>query len=557
MTLVCSFDFVEKKPRQSSPPCISLLQNYPSATHQTALAKIAAFFLPEFSSAVSCQSQKAILLHSLLRKSSSCWRVWGVDMGTPGKVYSCKTCGMGFSCGRVLGGHVRKHLAAERLAARDKKFLIGAEESEMVGDVVDGEHERGGHFLRTNPKKSVKSMGSNEREINSSGGTNPGGSHKKGLFAGLHAGLGGRRGERDYDGGPSIDLGTKMEACSRKSLLEEILHDYERIHPTIRKKRSIRMRCNGNLLGRNAYSDSDMSSPMFPPGGIHEDEMEAVNALLTISAVGRNWEVLQDSSTVDETKKVEGISDGFNLGISNKRRRVCNFDDVGLEMSSLPDHIGCFSISANVEEKSVELEVGLLVIDDGVEVQSTKEDNLVEEIKTMAKDVLEGERLPGLISDDDVGGDHRKMKLSDPACRKAELVFKRMGYKCKNCGNIFPTHEALGCHRAEERNRANVCSTLNSEKSGNTVNGDISSPSPVGKANKTLSHEPGLEEQNLDLAGSGEICTLGHASNGHERSPYNMGSAASGSKRSCYGDVPLNNSSPIEIFGEDRNAEVC
>ncbi|KAI4321102.1 hypothetical protein MLD38_034522 [Melastoma candidum] len=397
----------------------------------------------------------------------------GGEVLAAAKTYYCKICGKSFSSGRVLGGHVRGHQASAGSAARKMTSPVLAEGSESHSCLTDRAGDSGGGcHLGKSAKSSGESFGTGEQKIDSWNSENrcgqcgKGFGSRKALFGHLriHSGskqrVKGRSDRRDPS--PVVQV-SSVVILSRNSAVQEALSECEIVSPAMRRKRSLHVTCSGNEPINNAF-------PNFS-----EDENKAAVGLLMISKGVESWKYsgdVKNSSGFLQIGNGVQVLDVLHPGVGNKRR-FGEVDDAAPKKLTLTGY-DSFVIDSNVKGEDTECQTGSDMTSGGIELQSFVASSMVEKMRSLTVDVLEGEKLSALSSDDELGGGNGERMIPDTRCRRSVLTFKRRGYKCRSCHVTFPTHLQLGKHCM-----MSCCSLLNPEKTGDMkVNGEgASSPS--------------------------------------------------------------------------------
>ncbi|XP_062106540.1 uncharacterized protein LOC133817914 [Humulus lupulus] len=405
----------------------------------------------------------------------------------------CKFCNRSFLNGKVLGGHMRCHVAKN--STKTEKKLNN--HPDMEGG------ERVGYGLRVNPKKSCKVSGStqetSEQEIICQV-CDKGFDSLRALFGHMRHHSGKRR---------------KMVSCkecgkefeSLRAVTGHMKSHSERFRVSIessdvpsekpfgdsqhsggtsglvRRKRSRRLRYNTNKITPNS-SVSNLSESSYDTEYDQQEIEEVAICLLMLSRGVRNWDgftsLTESSDNISSALEVKSpnpskqiLDNGVDGSLKMKKPRLeksefcfADYNNYFLDDKKVSEFSEFNFGSASSEEKIVNFDDrSALALVDAAEIEKEGIDKMsIISIEMELEEEGEEEEEVGL--DLGTGFGSRKSSLSEKTkfdynsgSEMLDNSPKKSGYKCRTCNKIFYSHQALGGHQTVHRTPKN-CSTL-------------------------------------------------------------------------------------------------
>lgn len=426
------------------------------------------------------------------------------------KRHVCKLCNKSFFSGKVLGGHMRSHIAKN--STKTEKKL-----KEIIMDCVGGGEAAGSYGLRENPKKSRKFSGSEEGV---SGQENlckicgKGFDSMRALFGHM----------RHHSGKRRKAAGVRCIECDQEFESLRALSGHMKSHPErigvfkesasistqklfaasqyssgnsglIRRKRSRRLRYK---ISPNS-SFANLSENSY----VTESEQEVFEVAITLLMLSRGVRNRDGFSSATESS--DNNSATFEVKSPNQtqtnggRNYFCDNDDFKMKKQRLEILKCCLSNPKNAfgekqvskfgendsgfvsdEGKIVKLEVSIDRLYKGVAYKmpnldgDTENKNECHEGMRMSINPLEvepHENFTEEISLDPAGLGSFKSSLTlskkaridacfdllrgSPCSPSASVIFddykRKNEYKCRTCNKIFHSHQALGGHQTIHR----------------------------------------------------------------------------------------------------------
>ncbi|PON83460.1 TFIIH C1-like domain containing protein [Trema orientale] len=437
----------------------------------------------------------------------------------------CRFCNKSFLNGKVLGGHMRCHVAKN--STKTERNL-----NQSNPDIEGG--ERVGYGLRVNPKKSCKVSGSTQeasgqeilcrvcgKEFDS----------LRALFGHMRHHSGKRRKMvlckecgKEFESLRTLTGHMKTHSERFRVSIESSDVPSEKLFGDnqysgggtsglVRKKRSRRLRYSNKITPNSSFSTLSESSCGVECD--HEVEEVAI-CLLMLSRGVRNWDGFSSVAESSDNNSSEVKS-------PNRSKRILDNDGDGclrmkksrLEKSELcvldsnnsffgDKKVSEFSEndfgSENDEEKSAKLDDRSAIALADTETEKVSDEKMkINSIETESDDyqrVEVGEDLSAGFGSLKVSlSGKTRLDYSNSGSQILYTYHKKSGYKCRTCNKIFNSHQALGGHQTVHRTPKKCSTFLNDDRQIVDHSEDFPGTEANVKSSKTEYDEISVEQE--------------------------------------------------------------